>query len=307
MTERFAIALDVGGMSIKSAIVSESGKIVDDSVRRTSVNSKGTFEQIINPFLNLFTSAFQLAQDQKLKIAGIGIGMPGPFDYENGISLIQGVDKYEAIYDVNLKDEFQKELRLPPDFPILFENDAWAFVRGEAWQGAARRFNRIIGVTLGTGMGSGFLADDEILEQGPGIPALAWIGGRKYKSGILDDRISSRGIIEAYRNLIRREERDLAVKDIAKRAEAGDKRALNVFEETGSIMGHYLIWHAQQFQADCVVIGGQIAKAFHFFGPALQQVFVNENMTTVITQAQNIENSAMLGASRFLFKRLKNK
>ncbi len=304
MTERFAIALDVGGMSIKSAIVSDSGKIVDGSVQRTSVNSKGTFEQIINPFLNTFTSAFQIAEKQKVKIAGIGIGMPGPFDYENGISQIQGVDKYEAIYGVNLRDEFRNGLGLASDFPILFENDAWAFVRGEAWQGAARGFNRIIGVTLGTGMGSGFLADDEILEQGPGIPALAWIGGRKYKSGILDDRISSRGIIEAYRNLIRNEEKNLTVKDIAERAEDGDKRTLSVFEETGSIMGYFLIWHAQQFQADCVVVGGQIAKAFHFFGATLRQVFANEKMTTVIKLAQNIENSAMLGASRFLFKRL---
>lgn len=304
MTERFTIALDVGGMSIKSAIVSESGKIVDGSIKRIPINSKGSFEQIINPFLNTYTSAFQLAEKRKLNIAGIGIGMPGPFDYENGISLIRGVDKYEAIYDANLRDEFRNGLGLASDFPILFENDAWAFVRGEAWQGAARGFNRIIGVTLGTGMGSGFLADDEILEHGPGIPELAWIGGRKYKSGILDDRISSRGIIEAYRNLIRREEKNLTVKIIAEWAEAGDKRALNVLEETGSIMGYFLIWHVQQFQADCVVIGGQIAKAFHFFGSALQQVFVNENMSTVIKQAQNIENSAMLGASRFLFKRL---
>jgi len=307
MNDRFAIALDVGGMSIKSAIVSESGKIVNGSIERNPVDSKGSFDQIIDSFLKIFRRAFQLAEEKRLKITGIGIGMPGPFDYENGICLIEGVDKYEAIYGINLRDEFRTRLELKSNFPILFENDAWAFVRGEAWQGAAWGFNRIIGVTLGTGMGSGFLADDEIIEEGPGIPALAWIGGRKYKSGILDDRISSRGIIETYQKLHQRGENNLTVKQIAERAEAGDKHALKTFEETGAIMGHMLIWHAQQFQADCIIVGGQISKSYQLFGPALQQVFINEKLTTVIKQAENIENSAMLGACRFLFKRIENK
>ena len=69
---------------------------------------------------------------------------------KKGISPI----KYD---DLNLKEEFKSRLQLTDNFPILFENDAWSFVRGEAWMGAARGYSRIIGITLGTGMGSGFL------------------------------------------------------------------------------------------------------------------------------------------------------
>ncbi|MFZ5515501.1 MAG: ROK family protein [Candidatus Zhuqueibacterota bacterium] len=304
MNDRFAIALDVGGSSVKSAIVAESGDILHGSVNRTTIHSKGEFQHIIDSFIHVLDNAFHLATERQVAIAGIAIGMPGPFDYANGVSLIKGVDKYEAIYGVNLTEIFRAGLNLTPEFPIMFENDAWAFVLGEAWIGAGRDFNRIIGLTLGTGMGSGFIANGDIVASGPGIPALAWIGGRKYKDGILDDRISSRGIIGTYLKLLRSEEKNVTVKLIAERADAGDVPALTAFEETGQIMGHMLVWHVRNFQAECLVIGGQIAQSFHLFGPALQQVFANEKLPTVIKPAVHIETSAMLGASRLLFKRI---
>jgi len=304
MSDRFAIALDVGGSSVKSAIVAESGEILEGSVGRTPIDAKGQFQPIINAFVHVLEKAFHLATERQAAIAGIAIGMPGPFDYANGVSLIKGLDKYEALYGVNLKEVFLTRLKRGSEFPIVFENDAWAFVLGEAWLGAGRDFNRIIGLTLGTGMGSGFITNDAIVATGPGIPALAWIGGRKYKDGILDDRISSRGIIGAYQKLLRREEKGVTVKLIAERADAGNVAARAVFEETGQIIGHMLIWHVRNFQAECLVIGGQIARSFHLFGPALRQVFANEKLTTVITPADHIETSAILGASRFLFKRI---
>jgi len=69
---------------------------------------------------------------------GIGIGMCGPLDLDEGIALIQGVDKYESIYGMNLKIELRKRLGLSLDYPIHFEYDSWAFARGEAWLGAGQ-------------------------------------------------------------------------------------------------------------------------------------------------------------------------
>ena len=301
MNKKYCISLDVGGTSIKSAIVSSDGKIIDHSISLIPIDSKGTSEKIIRTFVKPMSSLFQLAQSQKISIAGIGIGMPGPFDYENGISLIKGVDKYESIYGINLKDEFRNHLKLAADYPILFEIDAWSFVRGEAWQGAGNGFNRIIGLTIGTGLGSGFMINDEMVDTGAGVPKFGWIGGLKYKDGILDDQVSRRGIISKYLKLSGSQLKNIDVKEIAEKAETGDVHAAKTFEETGTILGQMLKPVAEIFQAECIIIGGQVAKSYHLFAPALKNEFQS---AIKITQAKNIEQSALLGVSRFLFKNI---
>ena len=136
MNRKFCIALDVGGTSIKSAIVCDEGFLVNGSRKDTPINAKDSSKEIIQTFVNLFQSLIEFGDTQNLLISGIGIGFPGPFDYENGISLIRDLDKYESIYGINLKDEFRKHLKLNNDLQIVFENDGWVFTRGEAWQGA---------------------------------------------------------------------------------------------------------------------------------------------------------------------------
>lgn len=299
--KKYALALDVGGTSIKSAIVSNEGEIVQGSYSPTAIDSKGSSSAIIGTFSKVIDESFKLARSSNIEIAGIGIGMPGPFDYENGISYIQGVDKYEAIYGFNLREEFQRRIGLVDDFPILFENDAWAFVRGEAWLGAGKGFQRIIGLTLGTGLGSGFMVDDEIVASGTGIPPLAWIGGLPWGDGIVDDRISRRGIIARYQELCHEKFDQVDVKEIAERAEGGDIHALVVFRETGAILGQVLKPVAQSFQADCIIIGGKIGNSYHLLESALKD---ESQLPIKMTRAKNIEQSALSGASRFLFKQL---
>ena len=297
----YAIALDVGGTSVKQALVSERGIIFPPSVREAPINSKGSAVEIIDTFTDSILHGFHIADMNDLDVAGIGIGMPGPFDYPAGISLISGVDKYEAIYGVNLRDEFRSALELGSDFPIVFENDAWSFVRGEAWTGAGKGFQRLIGLTLGTGFGSGFMVDDEIVESGPGVPPLAWIGGLKYNDGILDDRISRRGLIRRYQELSARGE-GIDVKDIAGLAHADDAHALQVFAETGEILGRYLAPVVKEFGAQAIVIGGKIARSAELFLPALENSL---NMDVAVRIAAHIDHSALSGAARFLFKQLK--
>ena len=301
MENKFAIALDVGGTSIKSAIVSTDGQIIDQSNLITIIDSKGSSDKIINTFIEPIASLFQLAWAKKLGIAGIGIGIPGPFDCDNGVSLIKGVDKYESIYGINLRTEFRNRLNLEAHFPIMFEFDGWSFVRGEAWQGAGKGFKRLIGLTLGTGFGSGFMIDDEMVDTGPGVPSLAWIGGMKYKNGILDDRISRRGIITRFLELSKNPSINIDVKDIAKKADRGDTHAKFVFDETGEILGQMLKPVAELFKAECIVVGGQIAKSYHLFAHSITKELPH---SIEVRQAENIKQSAILGAGKFLFNKL---
>lgn len=304
MSTKYAIALDVGGTSIKSAIVAENGKIITESVRQTPINSKGSYNEIISTFIEPMAFSFDFAAKNHLTIAGIGLGIPGPFDFVKGVSLIQGVDKYEAIYGVNLGETFRERLHLSAAFPIHFEMDAWTFVRGEAWLGAGKGFRRIIGITLGTGMGSGFLVGEEIVTEGPGVPPIGWIGGLPFENGILDDRISRRGIIQRYIEMCQPFEKKIDVKDIADRAQVGDPCAIEAFRETGKIIGEKTGPLAKAFNADCVIIGGQISKSCHLFLPAIENQFSAAQVTARLVPAADIAHSAILGASRFLFRKI---
>jgi DNA-binding CsgD family transcriptional regulator len=74
--------------------------------------------------------------------------------------------KFAALYGRSLAPQF-----FTPGLPIAFLNDAQAFALGEAAAGAGSAFRRWILVTLGTGVGSAFVAHGEIVTSGPGVPA----------------------------------------------------------------------------------------------------------------------------------------
>ena len=174
---QYAIGVDIGGTTLRCGLVSRRGRIRRGSLQRVRIDSKGKRESILAAFTEPMRSNIAQARREGLALAGIGIGMCGPLDYETGICLMQGVDKYEDLYGINLKSEFRTRLGLPEDFSIKFEVDAWSFARGEAWLGAARGSHRLLAVTLGTGLGSAFLAEGRICTDGPGVPPPFGWGG----------------------------------------------------------------------------------------------------------------------------------
>ena len=103
-------------------------------------------------------------------VDGVGIAVPAPFDYGRGVSLME--HKFRALYGrpvVSLLEEWFRDSQLE-GAPVLVANDADLFALGEWWAGAARGRERMIGLTLGTGLGSGFVAHGRIVTGGPEVP-----------------------------------------------------------------------------------------------------------------------------------------
>lgn len=311
MPEKHAIALDVGGTSLNSALINEKGLLLEGSLQKTPINSKGSAEEIMGTFVDALGSAFKMAQAKDLEVLGIGMGMPGPFDYEQGISLIRGLDKYEAIYGLNLKHEFRKRLNLKENFPILLENDTWVFLRGEAWQGAGKDCFRLVGLTLGTGLGSAFMINGQIVVEGPGMRKRndggrwegdypSWLGGLPYDNGILEEKVSRRGMLLRYKELAKRETPGVDVREIAEMAKKGDRASLRLFIEAGSILGRTILPNVLEFKADCLVLGGRISKSFSLFEKSLKKE-LKSLPGLKITQAKNIDTAALYGAAKLVF------
>jgi len=294
-----AACLDIGGTSAKAGIVTSAGDVVQSSVSLNPVDSAGTAESILGTFAESLRRIIDHAKTLPMELVGVGVSICGPFDYENGISKITGLDKYEAIYEVNVKQELIDRVGLPPTLPVFFDVDSWAFARGEVWSGAGKDYNRVIVFTMGTGVGSAFAVDRKIVDTGPGVPWLGWISGQTHKDGMLNDYISRTYMISRYQQL---SGIDLDVKEMAEQAQAGDVAAMQVFREVGAELGGFLrVNHVEEFGAECLIFGGRISYAFNLFEKPLRDALSDIDCLKEIVRADDIESSALKGAARYVF------
>jgi glucokinase len=232
-------------------------------------------------------ASIDFARSRGIEVAGIGVCIGGPFDYPKGISLIRGLDKYEAIYGVNVKEHLRQALGLPAGFTILFDIDAWSFGRGEVWYGAGRGYDRLIVFTMGTGVGSAFAVERTIVGEGPGLPWLGWISGQRYREGILNDSCSRTFMIGRYRELTGA---TIDVKEMAERARGGDSSAKAVFTAVGTELGGFLReHHVAEFGAQCLIFGGQISRAFDLFADPIRRSLEGIACLKAILPAADIE------------------
>lgn len=280
------IALDVGGSSIKSGLATPDGIL--DFVCHTPIHSRASKEKVLRVFVEIIQTYWsKMSPDEFL---GVAIGFPGPFDYENGVCLIQRQSKYDNLYQVNIRDELSKLL----DFkkPILFCNDAKAAITGEANYGAGKEFDRVMGITLGTGLGSGFIVKGTSLSKGQGIPPNAELFPFEFNGKRADDLFSTRGLIERFKK------RDLYygnVADVTKDIQHGDNFLIKVFREFGKDLGQFLCPFIDDFAADILIVLGGIANALDYFRSEL------EAQIHIPARSGKIQDVALLGVAKLLY------
>jgi len=183
-----------------------------------------------------------------LPVNKLALAIPGPFDYCNGISYINGFDKYESLYGVNVKKFLANELDLKADH-IVFKNDAEAFLQGEVISGCARRYEKVIGFTLGTGMGSAKSVNGV-------TTGLDW-GGLPYGESIADDYFSARWFLNAYQKASNI--RCGNVKELAESVNI-DSKAAHVFEEFAQNFASFISDQIKEYRPDCIVIEAILLK-----------------------------------------------
>lgn len=289
-TKPIALALDVGGTWVKSAPVTADGQLLEEP-QVAPIDSHADAQTILGTLAIVINH--YLTGDQAAPILGIALGFPGPFDYAKGISYIQGVSKYEAIYGLDVGAALRSRL-LAPQLPIVFRNDAEAAVIGEARYGAGRAYSRAIGVTLGTGMGSAFVVDGAPVTTGLSVPPNGWLYSFPAGDAQADDVFSIRGL------LARLQAVDAQINDIRKAAElaqAGNATLQQVFTQWGNDLGVFLRPFALTFNAQVVLALGGIANAFGCFGPALSAA-----LPIPAVPGELGTNAALVGAAELLFR-----
>ena len=270
-------ALELGGSHVSAARVDLSTARLDRAVRMPLEPHAARSA--------LLAAIRDAARSMPKGVLRIGVAAPGPFDYENGVCTIQGVGKLEALFGVDLRSELSRVFPDAPPRAIHFLNDAEAFLLGEGWAGAARGHTRAIGITLGTGLGSAFLADGEIVREGLGVPPEGNLHRVSFRGRPVEDAISGRGIRS-------RVAETAGVQEIAERADRGDPQAIGVLAAVGSDLGEFLTPWCAEFRATVVVVGGSIARAWDHFAEALAQ-----SLSVEAVVAERLDDAALLGAA----------
>lgn len=276
------LGIDIGGSHITAAIVDlEKRQVLPHTKVRHHVNSKGTANDILNVWKEVIEQVYTI---YPVNYKRIGFAMPGPFNYNQGIALFRGVDKYETLYGLSICDILAEYFHIQPS-QLFFRNDAEAFLQGEVFCGAAQGYQNAIGITLGTGLGSAKsyngITEDVNMAQMP------------FFDGVAEDYISIRWFIKRYFELTGNVVKE--VKDLIDSI-SFDSFAKTIFLEFSVNLALFLNSFIEKYQPEVVVIGGNIAKSMEFFLPELKKHLSPTAALVPINQAQLWEDAALIGA-----------
>lgn len=300
LSAKYVIALDVGGTTIRMGMVGTDQSISSTKPSMFSSNQDGSFESLIHFFINVIRSGMII--NNNVTILGVGIGMPGPFDYKKGISKME--HKFKAFYKRNIKERLEQYFNLP----VYFVNDAEAFGIGEWWLNLNHP-RRLLVITLGTGLGACFIVDGVVQRSGRDIPKRGELWNVPWQGKILEDFISRRAIEQLYEKE-RKENNQLpflgSVKEIAEAARQDNDGAQKTFENFGINLGKGLADSGiDRFKPDVIVLGGQISKAFDLFGDCAQKTLYSQSGADIpMIPSQFGDATAVMGAGYHCLKQL---
>lgn len=290
------LGVDIGGNYITVAgIETKTNKLSETNQVSISVDNKANADEILERWLFALQKAMDTLEEP---LQGIGIAIPGPFDYYNGIFAFKMQQKYTSLFCLNIKEILKKKLQLPDDLPVRFYNDAACFGIGEVWKGKLKSIRRGLGITLGAGFGATFLFHGLPLLSGEGIPKDGELYHIPYKDGIADDFFSTRWFIKRYKELT-----NITIKNIEDLTEASlknDALVQQIFNEFSENLGDFLNPWLQSYNAEAIVIGGSIAKAWPFFAVHLEKRLHLLGCTIKIHKSELKEKAILLGSARLV-------
>ncbi len=298
----FAVGIDIGGTRTKIGLVDlQEGKVTQRKIIPTETKNSILFLRGIFDAVNGFKD---VADSKNSKIIGIGFGVPS-FVFEGGVvdSTYGFLDFME---DYPLKNIIENELKLP----CLLDNDARVVALGEALYGAGKGYNRVLVLTLGTGLGLGFTVNGKLNEPLPyGHMAghisiiqndvLCYCG----KTGCLEALVSATGLCLAAERLqckFDETNETLTAEKIFKARINHHPKAVLLVDEYLHFLKTGIDNYVNIYAPDIVVLGGGVAKGLandldKLHNPDL--LYPYKSYRTVLAISELQEEAGILGSA----------
>ena len=317
LSNEFAIGIDIGGTNTKYGVVNHRGDIFEKGELRTDAFPRvedyvEALGEVLDPIIHKYADG---------KIKGIGIGAPNGNFYTGTIEYAPNLHWKGVIPMTKLvTNRFL--------LPSSLTNDANAAAVGEMNYGAARGMRDFIMITLGTGVGSGIVANGQLIYGHDGFAGelghtIIRPGGRKHwgteQLGSLEAYCSATGIVLTAKELLEQnpnessllrdhKPEDFTAKLIFECADKGDKIAKEVYEYTGRILGEALANFIMFSSPEAIILFGGVIKAGDLLlNPTREHMEKNllpifRNKVKLIFSELKEADAAILGASALVWE-----
>lgn len=303
-----AIAVDIGGTNLRTAIVDGKGEIIAKNVVRTARRGKSgqvVADQVIEEIRKL------IGGENIKKYKGIGVSIGGPIDYEKGASINPPNMNFSYVPIVG---PLKKAFRLP----VNLSNDCNVAVLGEKYFGAGKKFSNLVYITISSGIGGGAIVNNNLLLGKDGSAAeighmvvdteyslfctckKGWGHWEAYASGNSIPRFFRAWMEKKKRGKINFDHRKAA--DIFAAARKKNKVALGFMEELGRMNGRGLSNVIAAYDPELIILGG--AVALNNFGLIMKYAKPNIDKflkIPKIIRSPLSENVPLLGAAALVF------
>ncbi len=271
------VGVDIGATKTRIGIVQDTKIIKEADFPTSSTASK---QQILD---ELTTGIEEIAGSD---FYGIGIGVPGLIDEENGI--LFDLLNIPSLKEVHLKDHLERHFNKP----VRITNDANVFAVGEKMFGEGKPYKNLVGVTLGTGFGCGIIVHHKLYSGA--FSSAGEFGNISYLDKTIEDYCSGKFFLQ----------HGLTGTEAFEKARNGEENALALFKEYGSHLGNALKLILNILSPQAILLGGSISEAFPFFEASLKKAMEDFPFKKVkdqlVIKPSNTPNIALLGAAALI-------
>lgn len=317
LSKQVALGVDIGGTNTKYGLVNHRGEILEKGSLKTE--DYPTAEDFVDALYEK-VSPLIMKHCGQIHFDGIGVGAPNANYYRGTIEQAPNL-RWKGVI------QFAQIMTEKFDVPCKMTNDANAAALGEMMFGAARGMKDFIMITLGTGVGSGIIANGQLIYGHDGFAGelghtIVKPGGRKHWStgseGSLEAYASATGITITAKKM-RAEfpdsmlnsypEEEISSKVVFECAKKGDPTAIEVFRYTGQKLGEALANFVMFSSPEAILLFGGVIKAGDFIlKPTKLHMERNllpifRNKVKLVFSELNEADAAILGASALVWEK----
>jgi len=269
------IGVDLGGTKV-SVGRDRDGKL--EQLVRSSVPANESKDVVLGVVMDA------IAEVTTPEVSAIGCGVPSVVDITEGI--VREVGNIPSWKTVPLKEEFERRFGIP----AAIDNDANTFALGELVFGAGRGRRHLVGITLGTGLGTGVVSDGRVLHGANcGVGEL----GKTARKGMrLEDWCASPYFTREW---------GADAGDLHRRARKGDEEALRAFNAYGEELSAAIMLALYVYDPEIIVLGGSISTAFDLFERSMRKGLESfaypHIIDRLVIEPSRLDHVAVLGAA----------
>jgi len=315
--KKYGIGLDLGGSSLKYALIDNEGNIVKENKRNSLADEKKSI--ILTNISEAIIEMKKYATAKDIEPVVVGFGTPGSVDIKKGY-LLGSTPNFKYWREVRIVEELQKTINLP----VFIDNDANLMAIAEASYGAGRGFKNIICITVGTGIGGAIIINGELYR---GFRyAGAELGHMSIKYDGVPCNCGGAGCLERYasasamtrnfakyckENNIEIPEKKLNVKYIFDQYNKGNRIAEKTIEESVYFLGRGIANFINIFNPEIIIIGGGVADAGDIYINKVKEITWHYAMDEAkkkvkLVRAKLGNKAGCLGAVKFAFDNIKS-